>query len=359
MSQPSIADLWALYFGGTTDAAYAALKAYADAGIDVLDVLAVASGTDTAEIVDGAVTLAKLASNSVDSSKIVDGSIVNADINASAAIAVSKVSGALASANNLSDVTAATARTNLSVPLARSRKVGKWCSIPNGIAATGMSLVNGTVRYVPFDVEVSHSIDRIGYSISAAAGTASRNVTDMVTNGTTTITSATVSFVAGDVGKLITAGGDIPAGSYVASVTNSTTALMNQAATGSNTGQSLTLGATLVRFGIYNDNSGYPGSLLVDFGTLSVGAAGASSVALTVSRALTPGRYWAAIVPQGGAQTAWQISGNNNDQFCAQQSQGQVFNISFSQASIWSSLPDPAVTTTDVAQAPLVQFRVA
>jgi hypothetical protein len=38
-----------------------------------------------------AVTLSKMAANSVDSSKIVDGSIVNADVNASAAIAGTKV----------------------------------------------------------------------------------------------------------------------------------------------------------------------------------------------------------------------------------------------------------------------------
>nr|WP_296763770.1 hypothetical protein [Rhodococcus sp. (in: high G+C Gram-positive bacteria)] len=44
-------------------------------------------------IADTAVTLAKLAANSVDSSKIVDGSIVDADINATAAIAQSKVAG--------------------------------------------------------------------------------------------------------------------------------------------------------------------------------------------------------------------------------------------------------------------------
>lgn len=49
------------------------------------------SPAETASIKDGAVTLAKLASNSVDSSKIVDGSIVNADLSASAAIDLTKI----------------------------------------------------------------------------------------------------------------------------------------------------------------------------------------------------------------------------------------------------------------------------
>ena len=46
---------------------------------------------DTAHIADSQITLAKLASNSVNSSKIVDGSIVNADVNASAAIDATKI----------------------------------------------------------------------------------------------------------------------------------------------------------------------------------------------------------------------------------------------------------------------------
>jgi urease beta subunit len=45
----------------------------------------------TAEIEDGAITEAKLATDSVTSAKILDGTIVNADINAAAAIALSKL----------------------------------------------------------------------------------------------------------------------------------------------------------------------------------------------------------------------------------------------------------------------------
>jgi hypothetical protein len=65
--------------------------------------------------------------------------------------------------------------------------------------------------------------------------------TDGVSNGTTTYTSATASFTAGDVGKPIT-GTDIPANTTVASVTNGTTIVMSQAATGSHTGNTFIIG---------------------------------------------------------------------------------------------------------------------
>ncbi|WP_397570641.1 hypothetical protein [Schlesneria sp. T3-172] len=77
---------------------------------------------------------------------------------------------------------------------------------------------------------------------------ANRTLTDGVLNGTTTITSATANFVAGDVGQIIALEG-VPGGyTTVSSVTNSTTAVMAAAATVSATG---------VRFGLrgYIENS--------------------------------------------------------------------------------------------------------
>jgi hypothetical protein len=71
-------------------------------------------------------------------------------------------------------------------------------------------------------------------------GTTSYNGTDGVSNGTTTYTSATAAFVAGDVGLTIT-GTDIPAGTTIASRTNATTVELSQAATGSHTGNSFTI----------------------------------------------------------------------------------------------------------------------
>lgn len=69
----------------------------------------------------------------------------------------------------------------------------------------------------------------------------SRNVTDAVLNSTTTITSATASFVAGDVGALLTGNANIPTNTVIASVTNSTTAVMSQAATATVSTQSVNI----------------------------------------------------------------------------------------------------------------------
>jgi hypothetical protein len=72
---------------------------------------------------------------------------------------------------------------------------------------------------------------------SSASGTntttQSRTVADGVTNGTTTVTSATANFGPGDVGAAIS-GSTIPGGDTIASVTNSTTAVLVTAAAAGN-----------------------------------------------------------------------------------------------------------------------------
>jgi hypothetical protein len=69
---------------------------------------------------------------------------------------------------------------------------------------------------------------------------ATRSVADGVLNSTTTVTSATAAFVAGDVGSYITGTG-IPAGATIASVTNGTTVIISVAATATASGVSLTI----------------------------------------------------------------------------------------------------------------------
>lgn len=64
-----------------------------------------------------------------------------------------------------------------------------------------------------------------------------RKITDMVTNATTTITSASADFKSSDIGKLIV-GTNIPSNTRISSVTNTTTAVLTASATGS--GSSLT-----------------------------------------------------------------------------------------------------------------------
>ena len=75
-----------------------------------------------------------------------------------------------------------------------------------------------------------------------AQSTAARSVSDMVTNGTTTITSATAAFTGNDIHLGVT-GTNIPANDYIVSVTNATTAILNAAATGSGSGGTLSIGA--------------------------------------------------------------------------------------------------------------------
>jgi len=78
-----------------------------------------------------------------------------------------------------------------------------------------------------------------------------RTVADAVTNGTTTLTSATAAFVSPeDVGAEVT-GTNIPLGTTIASVTNGTTAIMSQAASGSGSGGTLVIGGD--RYGLTMD----------------------------------------------------------------------------------------------------------
>lgn len=86
---------------------------------------------------------------------------------------------------------------------------------------------------------------------------ATRTVADAVTTGTNTspiITSATAAFVAGDVGKLIV-NPQFPAGTYIVSVTNATTAVMSANAAAAGTAESLTIGV--------NDGSSVSGPVAV------------------------------------------------------------------------------------------------
>lgn len=63
-----------------------------------------------------------------------------------------------------------------------------------------------------------------------------------------------------------------------------------------------------VRLGIYADNgSGYPGSLVLDAGTVAT-ATGTGEPEITINQALTPGLYWLAGVAQGGTPTLRSIT---------------------------------------------------
>jgi polygalacturonase len=107
--------------------------------------------TDTRTPTDGTVSTAKLADGAVTSAKIADATIVDADISGTAAIAPAKVAGtALVAANNLSDVTATTARTNLGVPPS-TRTIGTSAPLTGGGDLSGdrtLAVSNATVSAV-------------------------------------------------------------------------------------------------------------------------------------------------------------------------------------------------------------------
>ncbi len=77
---------------------------------------------------------------------------------------------------------------------------------------------------------------------------------DGVSASSTLYTSATAAFVAGDVGKTIT-GTDIPAGTTISAVVSATNITLSQAATGTHTGNTFTIGRltpyTITASGLY------------------------------------------------------------------------------------------------------------
>lgn len=73
-----------------------------------------------------------------------------------------------------------------------------------------------------------------------------RSVADAVTNTTTLVTSATIVYVAGDVGRIVTGSADWPVGAYIASRTSATNADLNVAATASHSGQTLNITSEFV-----------------------------------------------------------------------------------------------------------------
>jgi hypothetical protein len=101
-----------------------------------------------------------------------------------------------------------------------------------GAPSTQNSNVAATVTNMPASTWLGNTIIDSKFT--------QRTRTDAATTNTsTTVTSATASFVAGDVGAIITAGANLPTNTVIVSVTNGTTVVVSQAATA--TGSSLAL----------------------------------------------------------------------------------------------------------------------
>lgn len=103
---------------------------------------------------------------------------------------------------------------------------------------------------------------------------ATRSVSDGVTNSTsTTVTSASANFTSADVGQKISGSG-IPSNTTIASVTNSTTAVMSAAATASATGVALTIVTPVRRwFGTLTSNKVVNSGDTVTFSSSSISIA--------------------------------------------------------------------------------------
>ena len=139
-------------------------------------------------------------------------------------------------ANNLSDVNAATARTNLGVlpstmvvpPINRATS-NVYCSFPVSVGGqTTQTFTNGSVLFVPMMLAVGRTADRIGMEVTGA-GTAATSVH---------------------------------------------------------------------RLGIWADSGGVPGTLLVDAGTVATDSTGLKEV--TISQVLAANTlYWLGVVQQG------------------------------------------------------------
>lgn len=60
--------------------------------------------------------------------------------------------------------------------------------------------------------------------------------------------------------------------------------------------------SSVARMGIYEDDGdGQPGALVVDAGTVTTASGAGTWKTVTISQTLSPGRYWLALVSQGGA----------------------------------------------------------
>lgn len=116
---------------------------------------------------------------------------------------------------------------------------------------------------------------------------------------------------------------------------------------------------SVVRLGIYNDDgSNWPGTLLLDAGTVSSTVTG--PIAVTISQALTAGRYWMAACGQGAPATApvlYGVSSSAMDSSVGLLNAANAWAHSLYQSGVAGALPTPAAPTVDASSCPLIQIR--
>lgn len=116
------------------------------------------------------------------------------------------------------------------------------------------------------------------------------------------------------------------------------------------------------RFGIYaDDGTGYPGVLVLDAGTVAADSTGVKTI--TISQALTPGRYWVGGVTQGAATTAATIRTPANAMVSIGSSTTPGTGssvLAYNQTGVAGALPTPFTTSVSAAgQSPRIYVQIA
>lgn len=145
-------------------------------------------------------------------------------------------------------------------------------------------------------------------------------------------------------GKYYTAGPGVPIG------TNGTTALDTLHAVRFEVGNACTFdrisvnglgtASSFVRLGIYADDNGRPGALIVDAGQVSTAGSGMADATISVTLS---GVVWVATVPQGvaGSMTRYGVATCGQHTGTADHYSAFFNSIAYSRASVSGSLPNP------------------
>ena len=127
-------------------------------------------------------------------------------------------------------------------------------------------------------------------------------------------------------------------------------------------GVNVTSGAagSTVRLGIYDDDTGYPGDLVLDAGTVDTATTGVKEA--SISQVLEVGRYWLAAVAQGGTPSiVCQTVNTGAGGMVGASSATSVIQSCFRVAGVTGALPTPfgATEISLAARAPVVMVRAA
>lgn len=126
-------------------------------------------------------------------------------------------------------------------------------------------------------------------------------------------------------------------------------------------GIAVTTGAatSTIRLGIYaDDGTGYPGTLLLDAGTVDSSGTGHKEIILPSPVTLPAGLYWLVGVAQGGAPTVRAISQSAVFGVGNTTTAGTHNGTSYLQAAVAAALPNAFVTTVAASNEPSLRVMV-